>query len=98
MPDHVHLLVALAPTVSVARLVQQLKGSSAHFVAHILTPDAPFRWQGGYGAFTLRKADAPIVRRYVLGQKEHHAKRSLQPDWELTEEVPGGIAKRPSSD
>jgi hypothetical protein len=57
-------------------------------VTHALTPDAPFRWQRGYGAFTLRKSDAPIVRRYVLGQKDHHAKRNLQADWELQEEAP----------
>ena len=41
-----------------------------------------FRWQGGYGAFTLRKTDLPIVEAYVLRQKEHHAASDVHADWE----------------
>jgi REP element-mobilizing transposase RayT len=85
MPDHVHLLVALSPAVAVSKLVKEIKGSSAHLVTHRLAPDIPFRWQGGYGAFTLRKEDTPVVRRYVLDQEMHHANRTVHPEWESPE-------------
>jgi len=78
LADHVHLLVALSPTIAVATLVKDLKGSSAHLITHRLTPDTLFRWQTGYGAFTLRKSDTPTVRRYVLDQKEHHDKGTIR--------------------
>ncbi|HVF98991.1 MAG TPA: IS200/IS605 family transposase, partial [Chloroflexia bacterium] len=51
--DHIHLLVQIAPVISVAKLVQELKGASSHLVTHQLAPGAFFRWQGGYGALTV---------------------------------------------
>jgi putative transposase len=87
MADHVHLLVALAPTIAVATLVKEIKGSSAHLISHRLAPDAVFRWQPGYGAFTLRKADMSTVRRYVLSQKEHHGKQTICAEWEQIDDA-----------
>lgn len=82
MTDHVHLLIALSPTIAIANLVKEIKGSSAHLVTHRLAPGAVFRWQSGYGAFTLRKSDMPTVRRYVLHQKEHHKSKTIHGEWE----------------
>ncbi len=83
--DHVHLLVGLATTTSVARLVKEVKGSSAYLMTHEFVRGQPFRWQIGYGAFSLRRDDLPIVKRYVMGQKKHHAHGTLNADWEQTE-------------
>ena len=80
--DHVHLLIALSPAIAIATLVKEVKGSSAHLVTHRLSPDTVFRWQGGYGAFTLRKEDTPTVRRYILHQKTHHDTNTLCSEWE----------------
>jgi hypothetical protein len=44
-----------------------------------------FRWQSGYGAFTVSTEDAPAVERYVLKQKHHHANRVLEPTLELAD-------------
>ena len=77
MPDHVHLLVALHPAVSVASLVSQVKGVSSHGVTHVLRSEPTFAWQSGYGAFTLRRADVATVKAYVLRQPEHHAVGSV---------------------
>jgi putative transposase len=70
--DHVHVLVRLPTTVSVAELVKQIKGASSHLVTHRLGKWGEFKWQGGYGAFTVSRSEVPIVRRYVLRQEEHH--------------------------
>jgi len=80
--DHAHLLVSLAPAVSVAKLVKDVKGSSAYLMTHELARGSPFRWQIGYGGFSLRREDVPIVRGYVMAQKEHHARATLDPSWE----------------
>ena len=80
--DHVHVLARFPTTVTIADLAKQLKGSSSHLVTHRLTSKEPFKWQGVYGAFTLSKADVPIVREYVKNQLEHHQRQDLRPDLE----------------
>jgi REP element-mobilizing transposase RayT len=86
MADHVHVLVRVHPTVAVARLVQQLKGASAHLINHEIDRVAGFRWQGAYGAFSVSAAVAPEVERYIAQQKQHHAEGSLNLEWERVAE------------
>ena len=40
-----------------ANLIKQIKGTSSHFVNEIVKPDALFKWQGSYGAFTVSRWD-----------------------------------------
>ena len=82
--DHVHLLIRLHTTVAVADLLKDVKGASSHLVTHVITPGEFFKWQGAYGAFTLRKEDVPVVKDYIERQKEHHARNELWPEWEQT--------------
>jgi REP element-mobilizing transposase RayT len=84
MPDHVHVLVRLHTTVAVADLLKGIKGASSHLITHVVQPGGSFRWQGGYGAFTVGKPDAPAVTAYIEHQKQHHAGNELWDDWEQT--------------
>jgi putative transposase len=83
--DHVHVLLRIPPTLAIADVVQRLKGGSSHFVTHVLKHPEPFRWQGGYGAFTVTKRAVPHVRGYVLNQESHHRDGTLYRDLERTE-------------
>ena len=71
--DHAHLVISFPTTVTIANLVKQVKGVSSHFVNETLRPEAKFKWQGRYGAFTVSRWDLPKIIRYVKRQKEHHA-------------------------
>ena len=82
--DHVHVLVRLATTVSVATLAHDLKGSSSHFFNHILMPGSQFRWQGGYGAFSVSVRGVEAVTAYVRDQHRHHAEGSIAQALERT--------------
>ncbi len=75
--DHVHLLARIPTTISVAQLVKQVKGSTSHLLTNRLR--IPFKWQGGYGAFTVSKSLVPRVRDYVLHQEQHHREGTLVP-------------------
>jgi len=91
--DHVHLLLQLPSTLSVAAVVKALKGSSSHLVTHGIQKDTVFKWQGGYGAFSDSAGEVERVQRYVACQREHHATRSLIPAWEqvaVENEMPPG--------
>jgi len=80
--DHVHLFVRMPTTLSPAGLAKQVKGASSHLANHALAKVPFFRWQGGYGAFSVSKNHVPRIRDYVLYQEEHHRLGRLIPDLE----------------
>ncbi len=50
--DHVHLLIRLPATLTIAQIAKDLKGASSHLLTHRLSkPD--FRWQSSYSAFSF---------------------------------------------
>jgi len=81
--DHVHLLVRMIPSISVAELIGEIKGYSSFVISNKVQPEIGFRWQGGYGVLTFSQKDLPWLIKYVRNQKEHHKRRDLKPDWEL---------------
>ncbi len=80
--DHVHLLVRAPATISPASLVKQVKGASSHLVNQVIHPSFYFKWQGGYGAFSVSKTAVGRVRNYILRQEEHHREGSIFPEVE----------------
>lgn len=82
--DHVHVLVRCAPSVAVADLVKQVKGSSSRLVQREVRPGEFFKWQGSYGAFSISRSDVARVRGYVRRQEEHHNTGRLSPALERT--------------
>jgi REP element-mobilizing transposase RayT len=91
MEDHVHVFVRLPVTISVAEFVRRIKGASAHLVTQVIRPSEPFKWQGGYSAFTVSPRHVNAVRRYVLNQEEHHRERTANPAME-----PGDFRRPPT--
>jgi len=83
--DHVHVLERFPTTLAVATLLKEVKGSSSHLMAHEVTPNEFFKWQGAYGAFTVSKDAVKSVAAYISNQKAHHAAKSLIDDWERCE-------------
>jgi REP element-mobilizing transposase RayT len=82
--DHVHLLVMLPTTLTVAELMQRVKGVSSHFVNNVLESLEPFKWQGGYGAFSVSRWDVEKIKKYIQRQKEHHQTNEL---WQELEQA-----------
>jgi len=72
MPDHVHLLVRLLPTVKVSEFIGQVKGATAFRANRDLNPKFKLVWQEGYGVLTLRRDELESVSRYIDNQEEHH--------------------------
>ncbi len=85
MPDHIHLLIRLHPTMSVSDLLKSVKGSSSHLVTHEVAKGEFFKWQGAYGAFTVGKRDVPRVKAYIEHQEEHHKRGTVESEWETAE-------------
>jgi len=65
--------------------MKQIKGGTSHLMNR---EHGPFRWQDGYAAFTVRKADVPALLQYIRNQREHHRAGRLGPDGELPGSAP----------
>ena len=79
MPDHLHLLVAFPSSISFGDFMRQIKSVSSKFVSEELLPDGFFKWQDGYGLFTLGMNQIDVIKTYVLNQKHHHASGKIFP-------------------
>jgi putative transposase len=80
--DHVHLLVSLPQTRSIADVVRKLKTASSTWL-HETMPQANVWWQTGYGAFTVSHSAIPAVVEYIERQAEHHTTRTFQDEFRL---------------
>ena len=76
--NHLHLLISLPPTVTLAKAVQELKGK---YVALAQRSVAPFAWQQGYSAFSVSQSQRQRVIDYIDGQTEHHAKWTFEQEF-----------------
>ncbi len=86
--DHVHLLVRMSTTVSIARFMQHVKGGSSHLIQHNLLPGSFFRWQSGCAIFGVSPSHKSRVVAYIQNQEEHHHNGSLWWEAESVDEDP----------
>jgi len=84
--DHVHLIAATPPHVSVAQFVKLLKGASSHDLNQ-QGLDFHFAWQRGYGVLTLGQKQRAHAEAYVRQQKEHHRQETTSAWLERSSEV-----------
>ena len=99
--DHIHLVVAIPPKLSLAQVVKRIKGASSHFVNHVLRPPDHFGWQRGYGSITMGETQRPIAVAYAENQKQHHAQQTTNAWLERyceEDEDPPGIGRRPGEE
>lgn len=75
--DHVHLLLSLPASMSIAKAMQLLKGNSSKWINDEFPEHRGFAWQEGYGAFTIGMGDVPRTKAYIRNQAIHHRRRSF---------------------
>jgi len=81
MSDHIHILLGLNPTVSISDLVRDIKRSSSLFINKKNWFRKSFRWQEGYGAFSISPSDQKGVWAYIDQQEEHHRNVSFKDEY-----------------
>ena len=70
MPDHVHLMIQLPPTMVFSRAVQYLKGGTSHDLRKTFSEIEEFLWgdsfwADGYFAETVGVRDYAAVKKYI---------------------------------
>jgi putative transposase len=74
MPDHVHLLIQLPPTLPLSQALMYLKGGSSKILRKEYPEIEEFLWgdsfwQDGYFAETNGRIDEKAMREYIRNQK-----------------------------
>ena len=72
MPDHMHVLVGLKPSMSIADLIRDIKNNSANFINDNHFLKHKFSWQEGYGVFSYSQSNFGNVIDYI---KNHYCPR-----------------------
>jgi REP element-mobilizing transposase RayT len=81
MPDHVHILIGLRPSMALADLVQEIKADSTNFINKKRVIRGRFSWQEGYGAFSYGHSQLDTIIRYIQNQEKHHSRRSFKNEY-----------------
>ncbi|MCP4398744.1 MAG: IS200/IS605 family transposase, partial [bacterium] len=81
MPDHVHLLLGLHPSVSISDTVHDIKRGSSLWINQERMFRGKFAWQEGYGAFSYSRSQLNDVYHYIENQQEHHRRRTFREEY-----------------
>ncbi len=73
--NHLHLLISLPPTITLAKAIQDIKGNTSKWMG------LRFAWQKGYSAFSVSQPQRQRVIDYIDGQAEHHKKWSFEQEF-----------------
>ena len=86
--DHVHLLFSLRANHALSDVVRELKKSATAWIREEKNI-GKFKWQEGYGAFTVSPSSLEQVRSYILNQEKHHQIKSFSEEFKEMLDVAG---------
>ena len=73
LPDHIHILVQLHPSIAVSDFVKQLKNATNQWLKENREFFPDFEsWGRKYFAMTYNYRDKDMIINYIKNQKEHH--------------------------
>ena len=81
MEDHIHILLSLPSTLSIAKALQLIKGGSSKWVHETFPEQRMFGWQVKYGAFSVSVSQLDTIIQYIKDQKEHHRQMTFQEEF-----------------
>ena len=83
--DHVHVVIRLERSVTLATLAQGLKGSTAHRTNSRHDWSTPLHWQAGYWAESVSPSDLDPLLRYLRRQRSHHDESHPAELWQFAD-------------
>jgi putative transposase len=73
--DHVHLYVEPPGTITIPELVSTIKANTTRWIHQNFQHRSDFKWQHGYGAFSVTGFGDEALRDYIRNQETHHRQR-----------------------
>ena len=81
MPDHLHALIGMKPSLVLSDLVRDIKSDSSVFVNGKKWVRGKFNWQEGFGAFSYGRSQLDSVVKYIENQEQHHSRRTFKAEY-----------------
>jgi len=76
--NHVHILCLLSRNFTLAKIVGETKRNSSKWIKTKGPEFNGFRWQNGYGAFSVSSSNVDAVRNYIAHQEQRHRRVTFQ--------------------
>ncbi|MGH7509403.1 MAG: IS200/IS605 family transposase [Gemmatimonadales bacterium] len=70
--DHLHLYLEPPGTLALSDLASGIKSSTSRWIQENFSHRREFRWQHGYGAFSVTSFEDERLRDYIRNQETHH--------------------------
>ena len=70
--DHLHCMVSLGTTQTIANVAQLIKGESSFWINKNKLTTGKFSWQDDYWAVGVSESHMKEVRNYIHNQEERH--------------------------
>lgn len=85
--EHVHMLLSVAPHMSAAMTMQNVKSISSKWMNDTFYPEnRRFRWQPGYLVHSIDNHDLPKYSSFIQNQKKVHQATSFESEYERLKE------------
>ena len=79
--NHIHVLCIMSKNISLANLMEEIKGNSSRWIKTKGDFYHNFSWQGGYAGFSVSSSKVDIVKNYIENQKNHHKKQIFKDEY-----------------
>jgi REP element-mobilizing transposase RayT len=81
--DHVHILLSLPSTLSLAKGMQLLKGGSSKWVRETFCKQRLFDWQTKYAAFSVSASLLEKTVDYIKTHEDYHKRMTFHEEFVL---------------
>jgi REP element-mobilizing transposase RayT len=79
--DHIHLAIRLSRTLSVSKLMEEVKSASSSWIKDKGSRLNTFSWQRGYGVLSAGASQLDGLLAYINNQEVHHEAQSFQEEY-----------------
>jgi putative transposase len=79
--EHVHALINLPTNQPLKEFMNKIKGGSSYWLNKEVFK-SQFKWQRGYGAYSVSASQLETVKRYIERQNEHHKQMTFSKEFE----------------
>ena len=79
--DHIHILCNLSRKIALMTLIQKIKANSSRWFKTLDVKYADFKWQNGYGSFSVNPHEIDLVIKYIQNQHQHHQNQSFKEEY-----------------
>ncbi len=81
--NHIHVLLILSRSMSVSKLISDIKANSTRWIKTKGARLKNFAWQNGYGAFSIGESGFHNCVNYIKNQSTHHKQVSFEEELKL---------------